>query len=209
MSSPSRLANWSNTWSRSTSRMRWRTICLAVWAPIRPNTSPSSASRLDEVAGLRAGFELARIFDGDLGQLVFDLLDDQSRPEHADQPDSASMRTWMSSSPATPVGRLDAVLHRPDELLTRDLLFGVQLKEAPTKSRLTIASFSRTTKQRPVEKTWGSPTSRSGRSVMRSIYGCVDGSNRGREAPRDVVLEDVDELPRGPRRGQFGRGGRR
>jgi len=85
---------------------------------------------LDQVAGLGARLELARFVDGDLGQLVLDLLDDETGAEHAD---AARLRidAYVDVLVArdAPVGRLDAVLHRSDELLTRDLLLGVQLKE--------------------------------------------------------------------------------
>src|SRR6185503_1586425 len=74
--------------------------------------------------------ELAGIFDDDLRQLVLDLLDDEPG---AKDPDSAGLRVDADVDVLVArdaaIGGLDAVLHRSDELFTRDLLLGVQLKE--------------------------------------------------------------------------------
>ena len=50
----------------------------------RPKTSPSSCSVSTTLAGLGVGLRACALLDGDLGQFVLDLLDDQSRAEHAD-----------------------------------------------------------------------------------------------------------------------------
>ena len=111
--SPSRLANWSKTWSRSTSRMRWRTICLAVWAPIRPKTSPSSCSVSTRSPGLASGLWRARLLEGELDERVLDLVDDAARAEDADlaglgvDPDVDVLVAGDA-----PIGGLDAVLDR-------------------------------------------------------------------------------------------------
>ena len=83
-----------------------------------------------------------------------------------------------------PIRRLDAVLDGPDQLLTRDLLLRVELEEGAdevsTHDRLLCCRMR--ARERPVQKkTWGSPTSRSGRSVgPKYTPGWVDGSNGGR-----------------------------
>ena len=118
--SPSRFANWSKTWSRSTSRMRWRTICLAVWAPIRPKTSSVELLGLDEVARLGVGLEGARLLERELDERVLDLVDGAPGAEHADlarlgvDPD---VDVLVAGDAA--VGGLDAVLDRVDQLLSR------------------------------------------------------------------------------------------
>ena len=85
---------------------------------------------LDEVADLGAGLECLGLLDGHLGELVLDLVDDATRAEDADlaglgvDPD---VDVLVTSD--TPIGGLDAVLDGSDELLSRDLLLGVELEE--------------------------------------------------------------------------------
>ena len=85
---------------------------------------------LDEVAEAGVRVVRPRLLDGHLGELVLDLVDDAARAEDADlaglgvDPD---VDVLVSGDP--PVGRLDAVLDGPDELLARDLLLGVELEE--------------------------------------------------------------------------------
>ena len=129
--SPSRLANWSKTTSRSASRRRWRTTCLAVWAWIRPKPSLVQLLGLDEVAErgrrvVRRGPPSTVISV----ERILDLADDAAGPEDADL---AGLRVDpdvdVLVAPDAAVGRLDRLLHRPDQLLARDLLLGVQLEE--------------------------------------------------------------------------------
>ena len=56
---------------------------------------------LDEVAGLGVGLGPAGLVDGELGQRVLDLVDRRGGRGRRGSPVSASIRTWMSSSPAT------------------------------------------------------------------------------------------------------------
>ena len=116
---------------------------------------------LDHVARLGVGVVLAGVVDRDLRQLVLDLLDDEARTEDAD-PTGLGIDPDVDVLVArdAPVGRLDAVLHRPDELLSRDLLLGVQLKEGAhevsTHHRLLLTHNP--SNDRSEKNTWGSPT---------------------------------------------------
>ena len=103
---------------------------MAVWAPMRPNTSPSSCSvstRSPTLGGLVEGL---RLVDGDLGELVLDLLDDAAGAVDADLAGlgvDADVDVLVTGD--APVGGLDAVLDGADELFAGDLLLGVQLQE--------------------------------------------------------------------------------
>ena len=85
---------------------------------------------LDHVADAGGRVEGLGLLDGHLGQFVLDLVDDATRPIDADlarlgvDPDVDVLVAGDA-----PVGRLDAVLDRPDELLAGDLLLGVELEE--------------------------------------------------------------------------------
>ena len=85
---------------------------------------------LDHVADAGGRVEGLGLLDGHLGQLVLDLVDDATRPIDADlaglgvDPDVDVLVAGDA-----PVGRLDAVLDRPDELLAGDLLLGIELEE--------------------------------------------------------------------------------
>ena len=130
MSSPSRLANWSKTWSRSTSRMRWRMICLAVWAPIRPYFSPSSCSSSMTSPALASGLRLAGLVDGHLDHRVLDLVHDVLAAVHVDPAAlrlDANEDVLLAGDAA--IGGLDALLEGADERLSRDLLLGVELEQ--------------------------------------------------------------------------------
>ena len=86
--------------------------------------------RLHGVAGLRVGVVDDGIRNGDLGQFVLDLLDDQPRPEDPDPTTfavDADLDVLVACNAA--VGGLDPVLHRPDQLLPGDLLLRVELEE--------------------------------------------------------------------------------
>ena len=141
--SPSRLANLSKTWSRSTSRIRWRTICLAVWAPIRPKTSPGSSSVSTSSPGLASALWRARLVERELDERVLDLVDGDLGPEHADlaglgvDPDVDVLVAGDA-----PIGGLDAVLDRVDQLLSGDLLLGVELEEGTDEIATHDASFA-------------------------------------------------------------------
>ena len=86
---------------------------------------------LDEVADGRRGVVDLRVGRADLGQRILDLADHAPRAEDPDLARvSASMRTWMSSSPPDPaVRRLDGLFDSSDQLLARNLLLCVQLEE--------------------------------------------------------------------------------
>ena len=128
--SPSRLANLSKTWSRSTSRIRWSTICLAVWAPIRPKTSSGSSSVSTRSPGLASALWPRASSRRELDERVLDLVDRDLGAEDADlaglgvDPD---VDVLVAGDAA--VGGLDAVLDRVDQLLPGDLLLGVELEE--------------------------------------------------------------------------------
>ena len=80
--------------------------------------------------GLASASNALRVLDGDLGQLVLDLLDDETGAEDADatgvgvDPD---VDVLVAGDAA--IRRLDAVLDGPDQLLTGDLLLRVELEE--------------------------------------------------------------------------------
>ena len=85
---------------------------------------------LDHVTNARRRLDGLGLFDGHLGQLVLDLIDDAACPVDADlaglgiDPD---MDVLVAGD--APIGRLDAVLDGPDELFAGDLLLGVELEE--------------------------------------------------------------------------------
>ena len=86
--------------------------------------------RLDHVAEGGVRIMLTSVLHGDIGQLVADLLDDAARAKDPDLPGlgvDPNVDVLIAGDPA--IGRLDAVLHRTDELLTGDLLLRVELKE--------------------------------------------------------------------------------
>jgi len=95
-----------------------------------------------------------RLLDGHLGELVLDLADHAARAKDPDLAVSASIRTWISRHRDAPVRGLDAVLDRSDQLLARDLLFGIDWRRAPTKSRLTMTSFVVRFHRRRSKETW-------------------------------------------------------
>ena len=103
---------------------------MAVWAPIRPKTSSGSSSVSTSSPGLGVGLEGARLVERELDERVLDLLDRGPRAEDADlagvgvDPD---VDVLVAGDAA--IGGLDAVLHRVDQLLARDLLLGVELEE--------------------------------------------------------------------------------
>ena len=73
---------------------------------------------------------LAGIVDGDLGQFVLDLVDDAAGAEDADASGfGVDLDVDVLVAGDAAIGRLDAVLDGPDQLLTGDLLLGVELEE--------------------------------------------------------------------------------
>ena len=172
MSSPSRLANWSKTWSRSTSRMRWRTICLAVCAPIRPKTSPSSCSVSTRSPRSASGWMACAC--STVISVNSSSISSTTRRARKTRilPVSASIRTWMSSSPATRRYADWMPSSTAPMSCSREICFSaLSWRRAPTKSRLTMTSVRCADVHGDAQKeTWGSPTSRSGRSVAGSIH---------------------------------------
>ncbi len=176
MSSPSRLANWSKTTSRSASRSRCRTTCLAVWAPIRPKTSCRAArsrpGRRDRASGLMR----VRRVDGHLGELVLDLArrpGARGRHQHlaASRRRSGRGRPRRRGSAGRPTRCASSIVRIR---CSRGTPFSaLSWRRAPTKSRLMRAPpfcVQGRVYRGPLKKeTWGSPTSRSGRSVGGSI----------------------------------------
>ena len=128
---------------------------------------------LDDVAGLGGLVVGLRVVDRDLGQFVLDLLDDEAGAEDADLPGlgvDADLDVLFTGDAS--IRRLDTVLDGADQLLSGHLLLGIELEEGAhevsTHDRLLLFIAA---KKRPTrKKTWGSPTSRSGRSVARSIH---------------------------------------
>src|SRR4029077_14326741 len=116
----------------------------------------------------------------ELGQRILDLGDRQLRPEHPDLAGlgvDQDLDVLVAFGP--PVGRLDGVLDRPDELVAGDLLLLVELQQRGDEVTIhwsppvTTAAgrIPAVPRPRPAQnKTWGSPTSWSGRSVVRSIH---------------------------------------
>ncbi len=72
---------------------------------------------LHEIADLGGGIVRASVGDGDVRQLVLDLVDDPTRTEHPDLPGlgvDPDVDVLVAGHP--PVGGLDPVLDRPDQL---------------------------------------------------------------------------------------------
>ena len=116
---------------------------------------------LDHITRLGVRVELAGVLDGDLGQFVLDLFDDQAGAVDAD---AAGLGIDLHMDVLVPshatIRGLDPVLHRPDELFARDLLLRVQLKEGAhevsTHDRLLPRQMP--SNDRSEKNTWGSPT---------------------------------------------------
>ena len=189
---------------------------MAVWAPIRPNTSPSSCSvstRSPTSAPASKAFAWSTVISVNSSSIS---VDDAAGAEDADlaglgvDPDVDVLVAGDA-----PVGGLDAVLDRPDELLAGDLLLGVELEEGTDEvsthdglRSLSMRSRERRSKrnvgvthvtERPFSWTgsihpdgWTPQTGRAWRAATPAVR--VLRLAGRREPPRDVVLEDVDEL---------------
>ena len=85
---------------------------------------------LDKIAGLGVGLELAGVVDAELDERILDLIDRGLGSEH---PETAGLRVDpdldVLVARDAAIGGLDAVLHRVDQLLSGDLLLGVELEE--------------------------------------------------------------------------------
>jgi hypothetical protein len=72
----------------------------------------------------------AGLLEGELDERILDLVDRDLGAEH---PDLAGLGVDPDVDVLipgdAPVGGLDAILHRVDQLLPRDLLLGIELKE--------------------------------------------------------------------------------
>ena len=103
---------------------------MAVWAPIRPKTSPSSCSVSTRSPTLAVCVEGLRLVDRHLGELVLDLVDDAAGavdPDLAGLGVDPDVDVLVAGDAA--IGGLDAVLDGADQLLAGDLLLGVELEE--------------------------------------------------------------------------------
>ena len=139
---------------------------------------------LDHVADLGGGVVDLGIGQGDLGELVLDLGGDASRavdPDLARLGIDADVDVLVTGD--APIGGLDPVLDGPDQLLAGDLLLGVELEEGTDEvsTHDGLRSLYRVVREPPLKnKTWGSPTSRSGRSVGREVYTRMGGLDHER-----------------------------
>ena len=138
------VANWSNTASRSASRRRWRTTCLAVWAPIRPNVSPSSSSistsspRWASALWLRASSRVKWV-----SCWSSSTSDDREPgPIDADRPCRHRSGRGCPLRSRPPVGGRDGLLDRANELLAGDLLLGVELEQGADEISTHVAPSS-------------------------------------------------------------------
>src|SRR6185503_8524532 len=85
---------------------------------------------LDELADLGVRLERARLVERELHERILDLFDRGPGAEYADLagvPVDPDVDVLVAGDAA--IGGLDAVLHRVDQLLARDLLLGVELEE--------------------------------------------------------------------------------
>src|SRR3954468_4641459 len=199
ISSPSRLANWSKTWSPSTSRIRCRTICFAVWAPIRPKTSPSSCSVSTRSPRSASGW-IARAWSTVISVNSSSISPTTRRARKTRiLPVSASIRTWMSSAPSTRRYADWMPSSTAPISCSREICFSaLSWRRAPTKSRLTMASVRCAGFFVAAQKeTWGSPTSRSGRSV-RSDYTPESLDGQGEALQPEAVQQSSGLLARAP-----------
>src|SRR3954465_3078144 len=199
ISSPSRLANWSKTWSRSTSRIRCRTICFAVWAPIRPKTSPSSCSVSTRSPRSASGW-IARAWSTVISVNSSSISPTTRRARKTRiLPVSASIRTWMSSAPSTRRYADWMPSSTAPISCSREICFSaLSWRRAPTKSRLTMASVRCAGFFVAAQKeTWGSPTSRSGRSV-RYDYTPESLDGQGEALQPEAVQQSSGLLARAP-----------
>jgi len=146
----------------------------------------------------------ARILEGELGQLVLDLVDRDARPKDPDpaglgiDPD---MDVLVARDPS--IGGLDAVLDGSDELLTRDLLLGVELEEGTDEVsthdglRSVFVMFCRN--RRSIRNVGVTHVPRRPFGSANYTPGSLDGSNR-RLPPELVACDEhgVGALPEEP-----------
>ena len=123
----------------------------------------------------------ACLLEAELDERILDLVDRDLGAEHADlarlgvDPD---MDVLIPGD--APIGGLDAVLDRVDQLLPGDLLLGVQLEEGTDEIATHDASSLLNISGGRQKETRGSPA-RSGRSVATNYTpGSVDGSSSAR-----------------------------
>jgi hypothetical protein len=131
------------------------------------------------------------VLEGDLGQLVLDLVDDPTSAKDADlaglgvDPDVDVLVTGDAS-----ICGLDAVLDGPDELLARDLLFGVELEEGTDEvsTHDDLRSLCRYSAARLKKKRGGHPRRGAAFRLMRSIH--PEGWTLNREDPQSRADAD-------------------
>ncbi len=76
------------------------------------------------------GLDLAGVVERELGQLVLDLADGDPRPVDADPAGVAiDLDVDVLFVGNAAIGGGDRLLHRPDQLLSGDLLLGIELEE--------------------------------------------------------------------------------
>src|SRR4029077_2746221 len=113
---------------------------------------------LDELAALRVRLQGAGLLDREFDERILDLVDGDPG---AEDPNLAGLGidpdVDVLVTRDTAVGGLDAALHRMDQLLSRDLLLGVELEEGTDEIATHDASSLLHSLDRQKE-TWGSPT---------------------------------------------------
>src|SRR6185503_15367633 len=182
---------------------RCRTICFAVWAPMRPNTSPSSCSvstRSPTSAPASNAFACSIVIS--VNSSSISPTTRRARKTRI-LPVSASIRTWMSSWPATRRYADWMPSSTAPISCSREICFSaLSCRRAPTKSRLTMASVLCACRYvRPAQKRNVGVTHVAERPFScPKVYTRTGGPSTGRGSlsrrvsPGDVVLQDVDEL---------------
>src|SRR4029079_9383403 len=124
-------------------------------------------------------------------------------------PVSASIRTWISSSPATRRYADWIPSSTAPISCSREICFSaLSCRRAPTKSRLTMASVRCADVRSPLKKKRGGHP-RHGAAVQLPLIihpgawtaqtrASGGGNSRAGEALRDIVLEDLDDLGHQP-----------
>ena len=186
--SPSRLANSSKTTSRSASRRRCSTTCLAVWAAMRPKMSPSSCSVSTRSPTLASG-SIA------LASSMVNSVSSSSISDRRDAPDRRgscpSRRRWRRGCPRHR-RRADMPTGSPPRRSGSAALAGPAFRRSAggghrrsLDSRWPPLWFVRYATGRSKKKRGGHP--RHGAAVqLREVYTRRGGSRSGRPSPSGI-----------------------
>ena len=179
--------------SRSTSRRRWSTSCLAVWAWMRPKRVGVDLVELDEVADLGVGLDTRaprRAMNWVCGSST-----SSTTVIGAVDADPAGLAVDLDvdvlvARGGAAIGRLDGLLHGAHELLARDALLGVQLEKGADQIAAHVAPPPRARGDRPLTKNVGVTHVLRRPAISRREYITRQPRSRGAEVARQREAPD-------------------